>query len=62
MLKHLNNFTIGLGGKLTKQFSFTVDYYNITVEDRIVLGSEVTPPAGNPAFEVFLIIRFKFLC
>ena len=45
-----NNFTIGLGGKITKQFSFTIDYYNITVEDRIVLGSEVTPPAG-PAFE-----------
>nr|WP_321246823.1 TonB-dependent receptor [uncultured Psychroserpens sp.] len=45
-----NNFTIGLGGKITKQFSFTLDYYNITVEDRIVLGSEVTPPAG-PAFE-----------
>lgn len=44
-----NNFTIGFGGKLTKDFSFTLDYYNIAVKDRIVLGSEVTPPAG-PAF------------
>jgi len=39
-----NNFTIGLGGKLANYFSFTVDYYSINVQDRIVLGSEVTPP------------------
>nr|WP_290856360.1 TonB-dependent receptor [Flaviramulus sp.] len=44
-----NNFTIGLGGKLTNTLSFTVDYYSINVEDRIVLGSEVTPP-NSPAF------------
>ncbi|SFZ92819.1 iron complex outermembrane recepter protein [Flaviramulus basaltis] len=44
-----NNFTIGLGGKLTNTLSFTVDYYNIAVKDRIVLGSEVTPP-NTPAF------------
>ncbi|WP_142784861.1 TonB-dependent receptor [Changchengzhania lutea] len=36
-----NNFTIGLGGKLTNTLSFTVDYYNISVKDRIVLGSEI---------------------
>ncbi|CAI8197867.1 MAG: TonB-dependent receptor SusC [Formosa sp. Hel1_33_131] len=36
-----NNFTIGLGGKLTKTLSFTFDYYNIAVKDRIVLGSEI---------------------
>jgi len=36
-----NNFTIGLGGKLTNTLSFTVDYYNIAVKDRIVLGSEI---------------------
>ncbi len=44
-----NNFTIGVGGKLTSTLSFTVDYYSINVEDRIVLGSEVTPP-NSPAF------------
>lgn len=45
-----NNFTIGLGGKITDKISFTVDYYSIDVEDRIVLGSEVTPPSSS-AFE-----------
>ena len=45
-----NNFTIGLGGKLTNTLSFTVDYYNIAVQDRIVLGSEIgaTGDAANP--------------
>jgi iron complex outermembrane receptor protein len=37
-----NNFTIGFGGKLANNLSFTVDYYNIAVEDRIVLGSEIS--------------------
>lgn len=37
--------------------NFTLDYYNITVEDRIVLGSEVTPPTG-PAFEGISDISF----
>ncbi|GGX28086.1 TonB-dependent receptor [Aquimarina muelleri] len=44
------NFTVGIGAKINSKINFTVDYYNIAVEDRIVLGSEVTPPAG-PAFE-----------
>lgn len=34
------NFTVGFGGKVNK-FSYTLDYYNIAVEDRIVLGSEI---------------------
>ncbi len=37
-----NNFTIGFGGKLANNLTFTVDYYNIAVKDRIVLGSEIT--------------------
>ena len=45
-----NNFTIGFGGKLPGNFSFTLDYYNIAVKDRIVLGTEVTPPS-TPAFD-----------
>lgn len=44
------NFTIGLGGNINSDFNVTVDYYNISVKDRIVLGSEVAPPSG-PAFE-----------
>ena len=45
-----NNFTIGVGGKITNTLAFTVDYYNISVKDRIVLGSEIsaTGDATNP--------------
>lgn len=44
------NFTLGLGGKVNSNLTFTVDYYSINVEDRIVLSTEITPPA-LPAFE-----------
>ena len=45
-----NNFTIGFGGKLANNLTFTVDYYSINVQDRIVLGSEIsaTGDATNP--------------
>ncbi|OCB78732.1 TonB-dependent receptor [Flavobacterium crassostreae] len=36
------NFTIGVGGKITRNFNYTIDYYHIAVKDRIVLGSEIT--------------------
>jgi iron complex outermembrane receptor protein len=44
-----NNFTVGFGGKAGK-FSYTFDYYNIAVKDRIVLGSEIgaSGDATNP--------------
>ena len=32
------NVTVGIGAKPSKNFNFTIDYYNIKVEDRIVLG------------------------
>jgi iron complex outermembrane receptor protein len=35
------NFTLGLGGKVNSHLSFTVDYYNIAVKDRIVLSTEI---------------------
>lgn len=41
------NFTIGIGAKPTENFNFTIDYYNIKVEDRIVLGNDIGP-SGNP--------------
>jgi iron complex outermembrane receptor protein len=44
------NFTVGIGSRISSFFNVTVDYYNIAVKDRIVLGSEVAPPAGG-AFE-----------
>ncbi len=44
------NFTIGVGGKISNKFSYTLDYYNIAVKDRIVLGNEIGPSgdATNP--------------
>ncbi len=36
-----NNITVGFGFKPTKNFNLTVDYYNIKVKDRIVLGNLV---------------------
>ncbi len=40
-----NNITVGLGFNPTKQLSVTLDYYNIAVNDRIVLGSEIAGTA-----------------
>ncbi|MFT4758199.1 MAG: iron complex outermembrane receptor protein [Paraglaciecola sp.] len=49
------NITIGLGLRPTSQFSVTLDYYNITVEDRIILSSEINPTeAGDTALDVIL--------
>lgn len=51
-----NNFTIGLGGKITKTLSFTVDYYNIAVKDRIVLGTEIGP-SGDPTNPLDILLN-----
>jgi iron complex outermembrane receptor protein len=49
------NFTFGLGGKVNKNLSFTVDYYNIAVEDRIVLSTEIgASAAGNTPLDQIL--------
>ncbi|WBX72659.1 TonB-dependent receptor [Tenacibaculum pacificus] len=39
------NITVGLGGKLDNGITFTVDYYNIAVKDRIILSTEITGTA-----------------
>ncbi|SHG27791.1 iron complex outermembrane recepter protein [Flavobacterium micromati] len=44
------NVTIGFGAKPSKNFNFTVDYYNIKVEDRIVLGDRQDTQFGNVAW------------
>ncbi len=50
-----NNFTIGFGGKIADNFSYTFDYYNIAVKDRIVLSTEIGPTdAGNTALDDIL--------
>jgi iron complex outermembrane recepter protein len=41
------NFTVGLGLKPSNNFNITLDYYNIAVDNRIILGSEITP-TGDP--------------
>jgi iron complex outermembrane receptor protein len=44
------NVTVGIGAKPSKNFNFTVDYYNIKVEDRIVLGDRQDTQFGNVAW------------
>lgn len=49
------NFTLGLGGKVNRNLSFTVDYYSINVKDRIVLSTEIgASTAGNTALDQIL--------
>ncbi|MES2316440.1 MAG: TonB-dependent receptor [Pseudomonadota bacterium] len=43
-----NNFTLGLGVTPNRDTSMTLDYYNIRMKNRVVLGNEVYP-TGNPA-------------
>ncbi len=35
------NFTVGFGGKLTNNINFTVDYYKIDVEDRVLYTNQI---------------------
>jgi iron complex outermembrane recepter protein len=46
------NITFGVGMKPIKNLSITLDYYNIKVKDRIVLGNLVDFGTGNQAFFV----------
>ncbi|WP_310555508.1 TonB-dependent receptor domain-containing protein [Flavobacterium sp.] len=47
------NYTLGFGFKPAKNFNLTVDYYNIKVSDRIVLGNLINFGAtGEQAFFV----------
>ncbi len=45
------NVTVGLGYKPNYNLSFTLDYYNIAVEDRIILSSEVGGTGGNTTLD-----------
>lgn len=49
------NITVGLGYKPSYNFSFTLDYYNISVDDRVILSSEVGATAsGTTALDQLL--------
>ncbi|MBW1295179.1 TonB-dependent receptor [Aquimarina litoralis] len=49
------NFTIGFGAKINKDINVTVDYYNIQVDDRIVLSTEIgATAAGNTPLDEVL--------
>lgn len=41
------NITVGIGAKPLNNFNFTLDYYNIKVEDRIILGDNVQTQFGS---------------
>lgn len=46
-----NNLTLGFGLKPSKDFTFTLDYYNIKVKDRVLLSNEIAfelDQAGKP--------------
>jgi iron complex outermembrane recepter protein len=46
------NFTLGFGFKPNQSFNLTLDYYNIEVKDRIVLGDLIDFGTGGQAFFV----------
>jgi iron complex outermembrane receptor protein len=50
-----DNITLGLGLKPDENTSATLDYYNIKVKDRIVLGKEIVP-TGDPAQQLDQIL------
>ncbi|MBE7653520.1 TonB-dependent receptor [Tenacibaculum finnmarkense] len=51
------NYTVGIGAKPFRNFSFTLDYYNIKVDDRVILSTEVKPP-NTPVFSGLSDVSF----
>ncbi len=51
-----NNITLGIGFKPDNDTSMTLDYYNIALKDRIILGKEIVP-SGNPAAQLDQILK-----
>ena len=49
------NITVGLGTRVNDNLSITVDYYNISVTDRVILSTEVgATTAGNTPLDAIL--------
>ena len=49
------NFTVGLGAKPTKNLSLTLDYYDITIKDRVVYSSSIS--SNDPTTALYKILR-----
>jgi len=49
------NYTIGLGLKPSKQFNMTIDFYDITISDRVVYSSFIT--SNDPNTELYRILN-----
>ena len=50
-----NNFTIGIGAKPTKNLNITLDYYDITIKDRIVYSSSIS--SSDPNSTLYQILQ-----
>lgn len=48
------NFTLGIGVRPAPTFNMTLDYYNISVKDRIILSTEIKSTGGNTALDKIL--------
>ncbi|MFK7904544.1 MAG: TonB-dependent receptor, partial [Chitinophagales bacterium] len=49
------NITLGIGVRPNYNFSFTLDYYNIAVKDRVILSTEIgATDAGDTALDAIL--------
>lgn len=49
------NFSIGLGAKPTKNLSLTLDYYDITIKDRVVYSSSIS--SDDPTTTLYKILK-----
>ncbi len=49
------NYTIGLGAKPTKNLSLTLDYYDITIKDRVVYSSSIS--SSDPNSQLYKILQ-----
>jgi iron complex outermembrane receptor protein len=50
-----DNFTVGIGLKPSRNFSVTLDYYDITIKDRVVYSSPIS--SDDPSTELFKILE-----
>ena len=50
-----NNYTLGVGLNPSRNFSLTLDYYNITIKDRIVYSSSIS--SSDPSTLLYQILR-----
>ena len=49
------NYSVGLGAKLSKNLSVTLDYYDITIKDRVVYSSSIS--SSDPTTTLYQILQ-----